>query len=152
MATTTLNAIRDSLISTIEGLDPSGKAWKRGKYREGGRGFSWEVRERANYDRRFTVEDLKGGEPTFYGVTAETDYNGSVIIRIGHKITDDRKASIERRDTDLQQIRQNLEKMSNFPTGVSVVRLSSQETVEFREISYWLTNQVFNLHFTLASI
>ncbi len=147
---TTLTAIRDSLKATIRAIDPGGDPMGQGKYVITDSKFKWEERPNANFDRRITVADIKRGVPLFYGSTTDIDYHGTALVRVGHVIGSDVDSGIDRRDTDLDQIAAVLEKSSNFPAGVSIVRVAGPwgPSLPMPAGKFWLTTMIFDLTYS----
>jgi hypothetical protein len=151
MAYTTLNAIKAAIENLIQSLDPVGDPMGNGKYARTGDHFSWDDKPNAQFDRRFTAGDIDRGTPTMFGSIAEIDYAGSIRIRIGHAYSSDMRAGDRRRDTDLAQIQQALEKKNNFPSGVSLVRFDGQVVSDRNVSKHWISTLSFEIHFALQA-
>jgi hypothetical protein len=153
MATTTVTAIYTAFREKILSLDPDGKAHGgAAEFRYAAPGFSWGDMPRAesDWDRRFTVDNLRRGKPIGFGIQAHRQYQGTIQVTIGHFVTDDEHEGQVRRDADLHQIAEELEKKSNFPSGVSPVRLANQVTVKLGG-KFWRTVLTFRLQYYLAA-
>jgi hypothetical protein len=138
MANTTLLAIREALEQTIIGLSPGGKPLGRNKYSRAGATFRWDERPAKDVDRHFTVGYIDEGEPQSFGVVSDVEYTGEFTVTIGHKITGNEQDSLDRCNTDCSQLRDNLEKESNFPTSVWIIRFvdRAEELEDDRIISF----------------
>lgn len=151
MAYTTINALRDDLEGVIEGLNPSGETLGVDEYLRTGDHWSWDDRAATKADRAYTVGPVNPETPTMFGAVDEIDYQGSVDVVVGHVIPNNRRDGEMRRDTDLTQIMQALEKKANFPSGCSLVRHVTTDTVEQTEGKYWKSTMTFEVHFALAA-
>lgn len=151
MAYTTLNAIKSELEALITSTDPGGNPYGVGKYKRVPTHYSWEDKPKARLDRCFSVSDVDRGTPTMFGSIAEIDYAGSFMVRIGHAYTSDMREGDRRRDTDLAQLQQILEKKTNFPSGVSLVRYDGQTIVERETSKHWITTMTLEIHFALQA-
>ncbi len=154
MAATTPAAIYLALRKLIKGLDPDGAAHGgESEFFYAAPGFSWDDLERraeSDIDRRFTVHSLVRGIPLNFGSPAEYDYDGTIRVTIGHAITDDETEGETRRDTDIYQINEELEKYDNFPPGVSLVRFIDQ-IIERYDADHWKSVLAFELHYSIAA-
>lgn len=150
MSYTTTNAIRSALISTIKNLTPTGKAFGRGKYQD--TEADWENKPASDIDREFYLSFIERGEPLFFGGITEIDYTGTFEIQIGHAQTQQMKDGLDRMNTDLIQISKALEKSSNFPTGVALIRYTGTTTDEqdTGEL-FWISTLSFRCIFSLAA-
>ena len=147
MATTTPQAVLENLRDLIDGLDPRGVAYGNGVYTTIP---SWESNPEADLDRRFCVHDLARGIPQNFGSPSSYDYDGTVRVSIGHSVLDDENQAGIRRDTDLMQIQEVLEKSANFPSGMSLIRFMDQ-IIEREDEDHWRSVLVFEIFFTIAA-
>lgn len=151
MTYTTTKAIRRSLESLIKGLDPTGLPMGRPTYKLAASGFEWGERiAKSDVDRKFTVEDIGPGEANTFGLTTEIDYTGRLRIMIGHKKQTNKQDGLERRNTDVIQIQQAVEKKQNFPSGVSNIRWESLTELD-DDPEYWVSEIDFRMTFTLQA-
>ena len=154
MASTTPAAMYTALRKLIKGLDPDGSAHGgESEFEYAAPGFSWddvEDRAESDIDRRFTVHDLVRGTPQNFGSPSSYDYDGTIRVTIGHAITDDEAEGETRRDADLFQIIEELEKSGNFPSGVSLIRFVDQTVSRYDE-SHWVSVLAFEMYFTIAA-
>jgi hypothetical protein len=150
MAYTTPKAIIDDLYRLVAGLNPAGKA-AGGLYRYEARTESrtWADVPDSDKDRRYTVEGLTRSAVQMFGTIDEIDYGGSVQVQIMHAVTRKERDGMVRRDADLHQIAEELEKKANFPAGVSLVRLDSQTVTQ--QGDHWLTVMAFRINYALAA-
>lgn len=144
-----MTAVRDAVEDLIIGLTPAKPHERRTTFKKASGATDWPERIGSDFDREFTVEAITMNEPLFFGKTSETDYNGQIEIIIGHTQTRDRRTGIIRRDEDLQNIKENMEKSGNFPSGVSLMRSSGWESIDIDK--YWLTRMTFEIFVTLDS-
>lgn len=153
MAATTISAMYTNLRKLIKGLEPDGAALGgEAKYKRAAEKHSWDEppRSASDWDRRFTVHDLARGTPLNFGSPDEYDYDGTFRVSIGHVITDKESEGQTRRDTDAFQIAEELEKSSNFPSGVSLIRYMDKTILKYSP-EHWLTTLVFEIHFSAAA-
>ena len=151
MAYTTINALREDIEDVIAALNPGGETLGCDEYVRTGEHWSWDDRAEASLDRAYTVDPVRAMEPTMFGAVDEIDYQGEVEVTIGHVIPANRRDGEMRRDTDLVQIMQALEKKANFPSGCSLVRHITTDTVEMLESKHWKTIAKYEIHFALAA-
>jgi hypothetical protein len=149
MTYSTSTAIREALESTIAGLDPPGEAKGVGEYTRAAAGFDWEDRPDIDIDRTFTIELIGDGTPLMFGTISEIDYTGEFTIMIGHAKTADIQDGLDRRNTDIDQIRKNLEKRDNFPSGVSLMRFVDRTDEETED--YWIDEITFRIVYALVA-
>jgi hypothetical protein len=148
MATTTINAIRTAIETLIKGLTPAAKHFRHPTYRVGSHVEPFEKRAAGDIDREFEVEDIKAGRPVVFGATSELDFTGTMIVKVGHAITGNRHEGMDRRDTDLHQIAWAIEKTSNLPSGVAMIRRNGWTINELPE--FWITTLTFEVVFFMA--
>jgi len=150
MATTTLEAIRTALETTLAGISLTntmpGHARKLVKIPPK---YMWDAVPDKHKDRGFQVGVINEGEPGTFGVMSETDYSATFPVRVRHKRLPMEEKCIDRMNTDLGQIRETLEANTNFPTGVSLVRLNSMGPPTEDE-DYWETEMEFRAVYARA--
>jgi len=152
MAHTTAKAIINGLYSLIEGLSPDGET-EGGNYEFEPRSeaATWDDVPESDKDRRFTIENLFRNEIQMFGTINEIDYGGTFDVHIMHAVTDDEREGMVRRDADLYQIMEELEKKANWTTltGVSLIRLNGY-TIRRTE-DFWYSIITFRINFALAA-
>jgi hypothetical protein len=153
---TTISAIRTALIKTITNLAPLSTVDPMGSpaYVHNAAGLAGDAT--SDVDREFCLDEFQPGLPTVFGMGSEMDYQGELAMRIGHVIGEDgdEEASRSRADSDVAQLRRVLEKVANYPTGVSLIRLisASQQIRSVAEARYLETTLRFTLNYTLAAV
>ena len=148
MSYTTTTAIRESIESTIKGLTTSGAPLASGDgYRRANSRHEWAERPDVDIDRRYTVDIIERGEPQMFGAVGEIDYDGEFVVVVGHAKTGDVQDGLDRMNTDLAQICQELERTTNRPTGVGLIRYIGMTTDDQEE--HWITELRFRILFTL---
>jgi hypothetical protein len=153
MAFTTPKAIIDGLYSLIKSLDPDGKAAGGGyRFEPRSGATTWDDVPDSDKDRRFTIEALTRSEIQMFGTINEIDYGGTCQVHIMHNISKEERDGMVRRDADLYQIAEELEKKANWATyltGVSLVRFNSQ-TIRKLD-NHWYSILTFRINFALAA-
>lgn len=152
MAFTTPKAIIDGLYDLIHSLNPDGKAAGGGyEFEPRSEAATWDDVPDSDKDRRFTVENLARAEIQMFGTVNEIDYGGTFQVHIMHNITDDEREGMVRRDADLYQIAEELEKKANWTglTAVTLIRFNNQ-TIR-RLDDHWYSIMNFRINFTLAA-
>lgn len=152
MAYTTPKAIIDGLYSLIKSLDPDGKAAGGGYEFEPRSGATtWDKVPESDRDRRFTVEALTRSNVQMFGTINEIDYGGTFQVHIMHNISKEERDGMVRRDADLYQIAEELEKKANWTslTGVSLIRFNNQLIRKLD--NHWYTVMNFRINFALAA-
>lgn len=145
MASTTLAAIRAALETTLAGISLTDTTPGQRKLRKIPPGKNWNDVSDQQKDRGFMVGVINEQEASVFGLTASTDYKGTVPIKIRHKRDPNEEASLDRMNTDLGQIRETLEKKANFPSGVSLVRLEDFGSPTEESDAFWETEMIFRL-------
>ncbi len=153
MPATTTATIRSSLEALIRGAAPYSKALGRNKFAISNRSAHVDSTAPASdSDREAVVNEVRRGEPTFFGVLTTTDFHGEVDVTIWHKLNQNRQSdSLSRRDSDCQSISDTIEDRSNYPSGVSMIRLQSQRVSEIERggMPYYETLLTFDIWYTL---
>jgi hypothetical protein len=155
MAFTTPKAVVDNLYSVIKGLNPDGPA-KGGGYRFEPRSGAadWDSVPDSDRDRRFTIENLRRAEIQMFGTISEIDYRGYFDLHIMHNIGKEERDFMVRRDADLYQLMEELEKKANWDAsipGVSLIRLDSYTITRTTDKKQWHSVLRFRINFTLAA-
>lgn len=150
MTYTTVTAIRAALETLIKGLDPKGKPMGRSSFKLCATGFEWDNRAETDVDRHFTVELIGPGILGTVGLTTEIDYKTTFLIKVGHKRSTNKKDSLARANEDLIQIQQNVEKKTNYPAGVALLRYESNK-VDDTDEKYWVSELQFRIVYTLQA-
>jgi len=148
MAYTTTTAIREALETLIKGTDPGGLAMGQGKYRQVPSKIPWEDVQDTHRDRGFMVGAIQEDLATMFGSVSEYDYEGAVEIKIRHQRGKGQNC-LDRMNTDLVQLREVLEKKTNFPSAVYLLRLGGWETIE--EEKFWDTTMNFRAVYSRAA-
>lgn len=148
--TTTLNAIKSAIETTIVGLTPAGAAWTQRKYMRAADTVAWEDRALSDVDRRFSVRVSPDGGITSFGVLTEHSANATLIVTIGHQKGQQLQDGEERKDTDCRQIVLELTDPANRPTGVWRIALLPPVSTIDRE-QWWQTEIKYLLIFAEAN-
>jgi hypothetical protein len=153
MAFTTPKAIIDGLYDLIKSLDPDGRAAGGGyRFEPRSGAVTWDDVPDSDRDRRFTIEALTRDRPTMIGVISEIDYVGTFQVHIMHNITKEERDGMVRRDADLYQIAEEMEKKANWPTYLPEVFLIRFNNQLVRKLDkHWYTILNFRINFTLAA-
>jgi ATP-dependent RNA circularization protein (DNA/RNA ligase family) len=153
MAYTTPKAIIDGLYDLVKSLDPDGKAAGGGYEFEPRSGaVTWDDAPESDRDRRFTVEALTRNDVQMFGTIDEIDYGGTFQVHIMHNISKEERDGMVRRDADLYQIAEEMEKKANWAThftAVSLIRFNNQQMRKLEK--HWYTIMTFRINFTLAA-
>jgi len=153
---TTIAAIRTALIKTISNLAPLSTVDPMGSpaFVHNPAGLAGEAT--SDVDREFCLDEFQPGLPTVFGMGTEMDHQGELAIRIGHIIGEDgdEEGSRSRADSDVAHLRRVLEKVANFPSGVSLIRLIgvAQQVRSVAEARYLETTLRFTLNYTLVAV
>lgn len=152
MAYTTTNAIRSNLITTITGITCQGKPFGNYKFRRSNGKYDFENKSASDIDREFDVDFIERGSAIYFGSVTEVDYDGNVIIMMGFRQTSDRRDGLDRMNTDIITIAGELEKQSNYPAGVHLIRYRSSSIADVTKAgeSFWIVEINFRIVFSLA--
>lgn len=145
---TTTTAIRESLEGTIAGLTPTGKTFARQNFKKAPPGQNWDEPDLKWTDRCFSIGFIEEGEPQYYGTVSDVMYEGSVTVTIGHLKSYKSQDGLDRMNTDIGQIKEQLEKESNRPTDVWLIRYTSRSETDLGD--YWVSDLQFKLLYTRA--
>ena len=155
MAYTTPKAVVDNLYTVVKGLDPDGPAKGGGyKYEPRSGASDWDSVPESDRDRRFTIENLHRAEIQMFGTINEIDYGGTFDLHIMHNIGKEERDFMVRRDADLYQIMEELEKKANWDgsiPGVSLIRLASYTILRTTDKKHWHSVLKFGINFALAA-
>lgn len=147
---TTKTAIREALETTIKGLTTGGKPFKRDKYVKAPPGHNWDEPSEQWIDRTFSIGVIEEGEPLYYGTVSDVMYEGEFTLTIGHLKSYKKQDGLDRMDTDIGQLREQLEKESNRPTSVWLIRYVGSSITEYDD--YWVTDLKFRTNHTRALV
>ena len=114
---------------------------------------TWEKVADSDKDRRFTVDGLTRDQVTMFGAVSELDCVGTFNVTIMHQVTDDENEGIARRDADLSQIKNAMDKSVNVRahlTGVSHIR-SATQSIQRPEKKFWKSLLQFTIYYSLAA-
>jgi len=145
---TTLEAIRTALENTIKGISLTNSMPGQRSFAKIPPKYNWDDTPDKHKDRGFRVGFIKEGPATVFGRTNSTHYAGTVSIMLRHKRLPNEERCIDRMNTDLGQLREELEDKANFPSGVSLVRLNNWEISE--DDDYWETEFEFRMVYERA--
>jgi hypothetical protein len=151
MATSTVSVIHQSLVDLLVGLTPRGDI-ARGENRFKHIEYGLPVN-----DREVFVGELEPIDTVFFGVVAEQDYIGEFDVVVAHRKSLDMPVDQQRIGEDISTIHQAFEASSNFPTGVSLIRLKGLSKIDAtvddeddEEIQQ--TTMRFGINYSLASV
>jgi hypothetical protein len=155
MGYTTIAAIRAAIITKVEATTPLAiDAMGSAGFVHNAAGLAGSAS--SDVDREFCLDQFEPGEQTMFGVTTEADYQGRFRLRIGHVLGEegDVEASRSRADSDVGQLRRVLEKVTNYPAGVTRILLEgvSQTGKTVAETKYIESTLTFTINYTLAAV
>lgn len=150
MATTTLEAIRTALETTLAGISLTNTMPGQRKLRKIPPKNNWDDTPEAKRDRGFMVGLIKEEGAAAFGMTSETLYTATFPVKVRHKRLPPEEKAFDRLNTDLGQIRETLEAKANFPTAVWLVRLNDMgEPVEESD-AFWESTLEFRTVYSRA--
>jgi hypothetical protein len=151
MATSTITAIHQALVNLVIGLTPRGDISRgEGLFRHIEYGMPVQ-------DREVWVGEIEPINTVFFGVVAEQDYMGEFDLIVAHRKSLDMPVDQQRIGEDVSTIHQALESSSNFPTGVSLIRLKGMAKIDATvddedEEEIQQTTMRFGINYSLASV
>jgi hypothetical protein len=155
MPNTTIAAIRLALRNTIEGTTPLTTVDPMGAARYVFNTGNLDGDASSDMDREFCFDQFGPGVQTMFGTDTESDYQGTLKMRIAHVVVDgDVEASRVRADSDVGHLRRVLEKVTNYPAAVSRIQLQdvSQRTVTVADAEFIESTLTFQISYTLAAV